>query len=76
MTKIGEVTICIVCPFCGKEHRVTVPEEGWDKYRFGALAQIAFPNLSATEREQIISGMCPDCQESVFGLAEEEDFYS
>lgn len=75
MVNTGKVTFCIICPFCGKEHRVTVSEEGWDKYRFGELAQVAFPDLSATERKQIISGVCPDCQASVFELDEEEDFY-
>jgi hypothetical protein len=30
------------------------------------LAQDAFPYLSATEREQLISHICPDCQHDIF----------
>ena len=54
------------CPFCGKESGVTVTLKDWSNYISGMSAQVAFPNLSATEREQIISGICPQCQESVF----------
>lgn len=61
------ITLEIVCPFCGEIHFVDVLESELEAYENGALAQVAFPNLSATEREQIISGICPQCQESVFG---------
>ena len=57
----------MVCPFCGAEHNVKVSMNGWFAYVNGALAQNAFPELNATEREQIISNMCPDCQKDVFG---------
>ena len=61
------ITLEIVCPFCGKVEFVDVLESELEAYENGALVQVAFPNLSATEREQIISGICPKCQESVFG---------
>lgn len=61
------ITLEIVCPFCGEVHFVDVLESELEAYENGELAQIAFPNLSAIEREQIISGMCPRCQGSVFG---------
>jgi len=38
----------------------------------GELAQNAFPYLSATEREQLISHICPKCQDSIFGSDEDE----
>lgn len=59
--------IMMVCPFCGREHSVKVEVEQFLAYQQGALAQVAFPNLSASEREQIISGMCPTCQKDIFG---------
>lgn len=59
--------ITMVCPICGNEHSVVVEFEDWCAYEDGELAQKAFPYLSATEREQIISGFCPDCQKSIFG---------
>lgn len=65
-----KVVLKIVCPFCGERHGVAVPESEYDAWRFGELAQVAFKSLNATQREQIISGMCPRCQASIFG---EED---
>lgn len=65
MTEVGMV---LVCPFCGVEHFVFVPVEEFAEYEAGALAQNAFKSLSATEREQIISHICPECQEKVFGF--------
>ena len=61
------------CPFCGKTTTVTV--KIGDLYKYEVLretVQNAFPSLSATEREQIITGMCPDCQNDVFGDDEED----
>lgn len=58
----------MVCPFCGAEHFVFVPVEELAEYEMGAMAQVAFKSLSATEREQIISHICPECQEKVFGF--------
>ena len=62
------------CVFCGKQHSVIVEDYELEKYKAGALAQNAFPpaKYSATDREFIISGMCPKCQDSIFGC--EEDF--
>ena len=56
----------MVCPFCGTEHFVFVPVEELTEYEMGAMAQVAFKSLNATEREQIISHICPECQEKIF----------
>jgi hypothetical protein len=37
------------------------------KYKAGALIQEAFPMLSATEREFMITGFTPEEQEAIFG---------
>lgn len=55
------------CPFCGASHFVLVPVEELVEYEMGALAQVAFKSLTPTEREQIISQICPECQEKIFG---------
>ena len=60
------------CPFCGAFHIVTVQVNQYFDWINGELAQNAFPNLSATEREQLISNICPECQIDVFGEDEEE----
>ena len=57
-----------VCPICGKTHRVTVDMDGYAEWTMGTKhIQDALPRLSATEREQLLSGTCPTCQKFLFG---------
>lgn len=60
--------ICItnICPFCGDLSQVLVNEEDYKKYLEGEMVQNCFPYLNATEREVIISGICPTCQNNIF----------
>lgn len=67
------VMITIDCPICRKEHSVEVSERAFYEWQNGALIQNAMPTLSATEREQLISRICPACQASIFGEDSEED---
>ena len=60
------INLEMVCPFCGQVHSVKVLEASYVMYTAGELVQNAFPYLSATQREQIISHICPDCQASIF----------
>ena len=62
-----DIRIDMRCPFCGKEHSVEAREHDLIAYNNGQLAQHAFPYLSSTQREQIISHICPECQEGIFG---------
>lgn len=62
-------TLEMMCPFCGQWHRVEVLKISCEMYMAGELAQDAFPYLSKTEREQVISHVCPDCQKNIFGGA-------
>ena len=62
-----DIKIDITCPFCGNAHSVEVKESDYNAWQSGTLAQIAFPYLSATEREQLISQVCPSCQKRIFG---------
>lgn len=62
-----EVILEFICPFCGEWHEVEVAEEQLAEYWGGELAQVAFPQLTPTEREQIISHICPQCQSKIFG---------
>ena len=55
------------CPFCGEIHCVEVPVEGLLMWEQGTPIQRAMPNLSADEREMLISGICPDCWRKTFG---------
>lgn len=62
-----EVIIEIFCPFCGQVHSVRCSESGYCNWESGELIQRALPELNATEREQLISHICPDCQKKIFG---------
>lgn len=62
-----KIIVNLICPFCNKEHIVKVKAHEWALYQYGELAQNAFPQLTPTEREQIISHLCPQCQSKVFG---------
>ncbi len=57
----------ITCPFCGATHFVVCSAEGFEAWQNGELVQNVFPELTSTEREQLISQLCPQCQESIFG---------
>jgi hypothetical protein len=48
------------CILTGVEHTVTLPAPGLFAYNQGALIQDAFPELSASDREFIISGISPE----------------
>jgi len=67
------ITLTTYCPFCGETNYVLVREEDYIAWQNGELAQIAFPYLSADEREMLISGICPTCWDEMFGSDEEPD---
>lgn len=70
-----EINLITECPFCGRTNEIQVNETDYWDWEDGALAQVAFPYLSADEREMLISGICPSCWDSMFGYPsnEEED---
>lgn len=60
------IDVTCTCPMCGTEHFVVVDFDDLLLWRNGELVQKAFPYLSATEREQLISELCPECQKLIF----------
>lgn len=56
-----------LCAACGGQFMVAVWPEDMVRWRDGELAQNAFPYLNATDREKLISRLCEECQEQVFG---------
>ena len=68
------LTIELTCPFCRSTHSVEVDPKAYHRWEGGELIQRAMPTLSATQREQLISHICPKCQESIFGVEDEEDY--
>ena len=65
------LTVNITCPICGNDHAVTVAESDFNAWQAGELAQNAFPYLTAEEREQLISHLCPACQADIFGAEDD-----
>ena len=54
--------------FCGKEHTVEVKDiRSYIRWQKGVgHIQNMLPELNETEREQLLSGMCPECQDEIF----------
>ena len=62
----NDVTILeIPCPFCGKISKLKVSTKVWrdglNAYKNGALIQNAWPTLSPSDRELILTGICDEC---------------
>jgi hypothetical protein len=68
-----EMTITRTCPMCKKETIIEVDPEAYDGWKKGKLIQLAFPQLSADEREMIQTGIDPDCWNSLFPPEEDEE---
>lgn len=49
------------CPFCCTLTSIEVNLTKYEKWQNGESIQKAMPELSATERETLISGLCPKC---------------
>ena len=62
-----KIDVSIICPFCGADHTVEVDLARFEAWQSGELIQNAMPDLTFTEREQLISGLCPKCQVKAFG---------
>lgn len=68
-----KITVEVRCPFCGYVSAVCADAMDYADWKMGGLAQNCFPYLSASEREILISGLCLECQDDVFGSDEDED---
>ena len=63
----SDYTVSTTCPICGEHEHVIVPLDGYLAWNKGALIQDALPTLSADEREQLMTGICPSCWDTSFG---------
>lgn len=56
------------CTSCGKQYAFAGPVTNGqiENWKSGMLIQRAFPNLSAEDREFLISGICPTCWSKLF----------
>ena len=62
---MAKLTITRNCPFCNVSQTKEFDEEQYHKYKAGTLIQDAMPNVSADDREFLITGICPKCWNSI-----------
>jgi hypothetical protein len=60
------------CSLCQKTSEFALDAEKVKQWREGAFIQDVFPELTASQREQIISGTHPKCWEILFSEDEED----
>lgn len=61
------------CRFCGKEITIQADEEKFARLDSGAHVQDMFPDLNPNYRELMISGICGECFDELFGGDEDND---
>ena len=61
----------IKCRECQQIKFVEASEDGVKKWQQGELIQRALPELTAEEREMLISRICPECWNKMFKEDEE-----
>lgn len=55
------------CPSCSKKYVVIMPLYNFKRWKCLDMSiQDAWPEGSATDRESLISGLCPSCQAEIF----------
>lgn len=71
--KVGLMEKEVTCICCGTKKVYHLRLDRVLAWRSGMLIQDAFPELSAEDREFLISGLCPKCWNNLFkeGKADE-----
>ena len=64
--------VAVPCRLCNEVADLTVNIEGFVAWQGGKLIQEALPELSADQRELLISGTCDKCWNEMFPSDEEE----
>lgn len=54
------------CPYCKESDSIVITIEQFHRIQSGELIQIVLSNRTPDEREQLISGTCPDCWDKLF----------
>lgn len=55
------------CPMCGNSYIITVPHDGFIRWRNGDRIQECMPSLSNEDRESLMTGICGDCWNNMYG---------
>ena len=62
-----KTNVAIICLLCCEVHTVEVNLAQYKAWQNGEPIQNAMPDLTPTEREQLISCLCPKCQAEISG---------
>lgn len=57
----------VACRTCRNVQTITVNADDYARWQGGEYAQVAFPYLTADEREMLISATCVVCWNRMFG---------
>lgn len=73
MATTTEYKYCILthCDICKRDDHVHVHEEDYKRWRKDTHIQVAFPYLSAGEREMLMTGMHDACFDNLFAGMDE-----
>lgn len=58
------------CVVCSEDQVIEATFGQWDAWKAGMSVQTAMPHLSASLREVLISGICGECWDNMFGDCE------
>lgn len=59
--------ITAMCPYCERLTELDVPDAGYKAWMDGELIQDALPMLTDSEREVLLTGICPTCWDELEG---------
>ena len=62
------VTVIVGCIKCAEAQHITVGHADLDAWQGGKSIQNAMPYLSADDREILISGICGECFDKIYGV--------
>jgi hypothetical protein len=66
-TNLDQTLTCVgTCPISGKGWELVVEAEQYSKWQDGDLIQNAFPELSADDRELLITGITAEAWDETF----------
>ena len=63
---MADKAVAKVCPFCKSTTWLSVPVEAYEAWQMGMCIQNAWPDGSATDKETLVRGICPECQKETF----------
>ena len=54
------------CPVCGASTFMRVDPDRLKEWQDGAFVQVAFPEMTDDQREQLVTGTHPECWDKLF----------